>query len=348
MSQSNNFTSVLQKKSHSAQKNTLKKLIVTGSESKTSNNVESVSQDYSSDEKPQSVAKDTFKTLYFNLKKHLKYLIKLLKEDPKGGFFWWIQTTFQQDRLEQAIDELAANAENGDFTLDQIKITFSKFKIKEEEQSQFDWLSELHIKITSAYEIIQRKKELDKKAISLIVSDLRMISNMEEFFEKYKLQTVRQRVFIMYQELSELLNEIKLIEKDRTSLVKEEQLLEKARLQKDKADADRQTEKLSALKQKEERIKIMEEKRKALALKQAEKAKLVRSEREAELKRAEADQQRELLLQKHFVELQVEEKISLYSVAEVTEKLLEKISHNKLSETDLSAISNLKQKLSNY
>ena len=232
-----------------------------------------------------------------------------------------------------------------DFTLDKIWSALSDFTLKPEDVNKLKWFEDAHHKIIQITTALKTGRKVERPVLQKLQNQLRFIANSEEFSQKYGLEKARKEVFKMYKHLTQVLDELKKIEREKMANKENEQKLEARRLAKEKAEAEAQKEKLEVIKHKEARLQAQEEKKKALAFKEAEEAEMLREEKLAELKAQEAEQQRQLQLQGSYLDMQVQDKISALSIKELSAMLSSRVNQSELSEDDQKSIEDLKVKL---
>ncbi|NVJ51323.1 MAG: hypothetical protein HWE11_13115, partial [Gammaproteobacteria bacterium] len=297
------------------------------------------------EETPTVTASDKLKAFIIKVDNSVRYFIECYREDKKGALAWWWKTNAQNEALKDAIKELSNKVNQDNFTLDKIWTTLSDFTLRPEDISKLKWFEDAHDKIISVTTQFKTGKTPDRVTLQKLQNQLRFIANSEDFCQKFGLEKARKEVFRMYKDLTNVLNDLKKVEREKLAMKENEQKLEAKRLAKEKAEAELKKEKAALIKEKETRLKAVEEKKKAIAFKQAQEAERVKEERLSELRAQEAEKQRQLQLQSSFVDMQVQDRLKLLSVKELAVMLNSRVLQSDLSDDDKSTLNDLKDKL---
>lgn len=311
----------------------------------TTQNTATVTTNYRQTEDDGPTASEKIKQFLIKVDSGVRYFKQCYQEDKHGAIKWWLKTNKEQDELKQAISRLSYQMNDEDFTLDKIWSALSDFTLKPEDVNKLKWFEDAHHKIIQITTALKTGRKVERPVLQKLQNQLRFIANSEEFSQKYGLEKARKEVFKMYKHLTQVLDELKKIEREKMANKENEQKLEARRLAKEKAEAEAQKEKLEVIKHKEARLQAQEEKKKALAFKEAEEAEMLREEKLAELKAQEAEQQRQLQLQGTYLDMQVQDKISALSIKELSAMLSSRVNQSELSEDDQKSIEDLKVKL---
>ncbi|TQV72287.1 hypothetical protein FLL45_18895 [Aliikangiella marina] len=264
--------------------------------------------------------------------KKLNYLSESVSRSGMEGASHWLKSHHQIDDLKDALEDLLKASESEEFKLAQVETTFSSFVIPEEDMGQADWYRAASIQLEQFEKSLLEKKTFDKKQITSLINELKYISEANEFHERYQLQSIQAKVKNVYQNLVDALNEFKKIEREKFQQQKEQDKIQAARLQTEKAQAEAKKATMESVKIKEKRLAIIEEKKRLLAEKEKMELEGKQEIEMAEVKAKEAEHQRQAKLQDAYVDLQLEERMNSWSVAEVADILRRKASESGLSE----------------
>ena len=232
---------------------------------------------------------------------HLKEELIL---DPKGGFFWWLQTHSQKLALEKSMQALLQDARKPNFQFDQVTEQLSQFKLKKDDAGQAKWYKDAHTQLLKCQKTLDEASLLKREMINPALTELKYISEADDFHQYFQLQPLQRRVRDMYEAITERLDVLL----DYTKLKNQEHKTEmdvreqEAKLQ--------QAEQLTAqhqiqLAQEEAELKKVELERDLIDQQhQAEEANWQRESAERQLSLQEAQEKHRLQLQESMADFE--------------------------------------------
>jgi len=229
-----------------------------------------------------------------------------LSNDPKGGFLWWLKTHKQKLAFDQALEELLQEARKKNFQLDRVTQVFSQFIIKKDDAGQVQWYQDAHDQLINCEQQLQAASFLKPNMVKSALTKLRFISEADQFHEYFKLQPLQRRVRDMYESITERLDVLLKITKNKTLEHKTELDVreQEAKLQL-AVELSRQTE--AQLKQEEAALKKIETERDLIDhQRDAEEEAWKRDSEERKLRLEETQQKHQMELQNSFGDLQLE------------------------------------------
>ncbi len=276
------------------------------------------------------------------------HLLFELKNDPKGGFFWWLQTHSQKLELDIALEKLRQDARKPGFKLDSVTKTLAQFKVRKDDLGHAQWYQDAHDQLENCLKALASVSILKPKMIKPAMTDLRYISEADDFHQYFQLQPLQRRVQDMYEALTDRLDVLLAETKLQTQEHKKE-----IDIRKNEAEAKLENEKTlqkeaEALKE-TEALKIIEAERALIDhQKDAEDAAWTREEADRKLRIEESQQQHRVEIQESFGDMQlgIEEerprvKASIgsdglidVSATQHMEALLRQINNNELDRGD--------------
>ena len=135
-----------------------------------------------------------------------QHLLQELSDDPKGGFIWWLKTHSQKLALDKALEELLQEARKPDFQLDKVSQVFAKFKLKADDAGQVQWYQDAHDQLINCQQQLENASTLKPKMIKPALTELRFISEADQFHQHFQLQPLQRRVRDMYEAITERLD----------------------------------------------------------------------------------------------------------------------------------------------
>ena len=264
--------------------------------------------------------------------KKLSYLSESVSRSGMEGASHWLKSHHQIDEFKEALEGLLEASEADDFRLAQVETTFSSFVIPEEDMGQADWYRAASVQLDQFEKSLIEKNKFDKRQIISLINELKYISEASDFHERYQIQSIQTKVKHVYQSLIDALEEHKKAEREKIELKKQEEKNNAAKLQTEKAQAEAKKAMMDSVKVKEKRLAIIEEKKRLLAEKEKIEIENKQEIEMAEINAKEAEHQRQAKLQDAYVDLQLEEKINGWSVAEIADLLQKKASSSELPE----------------
>jgi hypothetical protein len=126
--------------------------------------------------------------------------------DPKGGFFWWLQTHRQKLALEKAMQDLLQDARKPNFQLAQVTEKLSLFKLKKDDAGQAQWYKDAHTQLLSCQKTLDEASLLKRDMINPALTELKYISEADHFHQYFQLQPLQRRVRHMYEAITERLD----------------------------------------------------------------------------------------------------------------------------------------------
>jgi hypothetical protein len=126
--------------------------------------------------------------------------------DPKGGFFWWLQTHSQKLALEKAMQELLQAARKPNFQLVQVAKQLSQFKLKKDDAGQAKWYKDAHTQLLNCQKTLDEASLLKRDMINPALTELKYISEADDFHQYFQLQPLQRRVRDMYEAITERLD----------------------------------------------------------------------------------------------------------------------------------------------
>lgn len=150
--------------------------------------------------------KPLLKKLSRTTSQKFQHLVFELSNDPKGGFFWWLQTHGQQLALQKALEEIRQESRNPDFQLNQVTLKLSNFKLKKDDAGQAQWYEDAHNQLTHCQQQLDQASNLKLKMVKPALTELRFISEADQFHQYFQLEALQRRVREMYESITERLD----------------------------------------------------------------------------------------------------------------------------------------------
>lgn len=135
-----------------------------------------------------------------------QHLIFELSNDPKGGFFWWIQTHGQQLALQRVLEEIRQESRKPNFQLNLVTQKLSNFKLKQDDAGQAQWYEDAHNQLINCQQQLDQASDLTLKMVQPALTELRFISEADQFHQYFQLETLQRRVREMYEAITERLD----------------------------------------------------------------------------------------------------------------------------------------------
>lgn len=135
-----------------------------------------------------------------------QHLLQELSDNPKGGLFWWIKTHGQKLTFDKALEDLLQEARKPDFQLDRVSQVFSKFKLKKDDAGQAQWYQDAHEQLINCQRVLDNASILKSNMIKPALTELRFISEADQFHRQFQLQPLQRRVREMYESITERLD----------------------------------------------------------------------------------------------------------------------------------------------
>jgi len=272
-----------------------------------------------------------------------QHLVQEISEDPSGGFSWWLKTHKQKPSFDEALVRLRQSARKPDFQLDEVTRVFSQFILKDDDAGQAQWYQDAHEKLLLCQQQLEEATVLKLDMVKPALTELRFISEADQFHEYFQLQPLQRRVRDMYEAIIKRLD----ILLEDTKKKSQQHKLELDIRQKE-AEAKRAAEdaKHSKNKLKKERAALKKAKKERQLLdsqKDAEDAAWQREEAERKLKIQEAQHLQQQALQASFEALEIKgdhhrpsavENTDTVSAQQQMETLLNQINNNELDRND--------------
>ncbi|WP_444995891.1 hypothetical protein [Aliikangiella sp. IMCC44359] len=255
----------------------------------------------------------------------LNHLSGAISRSGMEGAAYWFKSHHQLEELKSAIEDLLIASERDSFRLSQVETTLSSFVLPEEDQGQAEWYKTADNLLESFTVKLQEKQQFDKQLLNSALKELKFISEADEFHSLYQIESIQQKVTQVYQELQKALAEFKTIEQQKLKNAKEQEQLKLAQLETDKAQAEAKKAMLESVKIKEKRIAIMEEKKRKIAEKELLESEAKIEFQKSELNAKQAEEERQSKLQDAYVDLQLEEKITNWTITDTLNILKEKL-----------------------
>jgi len=265
-------------------------------------------------------------------KKKLGYLSESVSRDGLGGASHWLKSHHQIEAFEEAINDLLVASESEDFTLLQVETTLSSFVLPEEDRAQAEWYGAAHKLLLQFEKSMFDDRYFDSKLLPSILNELKFISQSNEFHHRYGLQQIQEKVTKMYQTLQQSLADHKATEKEKLSQKSDENKIKLAQIESEKSQADAKKAMMESVKIKEKRLAIIEEKKRLLAEKELAEKTIEQEQRQAEIQAKQAEVERQAKLQEAYIDLQLEEKVANWEIAEFIDKFNKRLNNASLDE----------------
>jgi len=277
----------------------------------------------------------------------LKHLKQELSDDPVGGFVWWLKTHKQKPAFDAALANLLQNARKPNFKLNEVTRVFSQFILKEDDAGQVQWYQDAHDKLTLCQQQLEEATVLKLDMVKPAITELRFISEADQFHEHFQLQPLQRRVRDMYEAILERLDILLEDTKNNQLLHKQEieirnkeaevqQAAEKARHSKNKLKKEK-----AALKKVKKERQLLDSQR------DAEEEAWKREEADRKLQIQESQQQHQKEIQDSFQALEIANNQPVTTAPEESnsdankdgsrqqmENLLQQIQNGKLDRND--------------
>ncbi|PCJ49021.1 MAG: hypothetical protein COA74_07075 [Gammaproteobacteria bacterium] len=287
-----------------------------------------------------TIVKSALARYYAVLKQKMSHLRGELLIDPKGGFFWWLQTHRQKLALEQAMEELLKNARKPDFQLNQVTETLLSFKLKKDDVGQAKWYQDAHSQLLNCQKTLDGASILKREMIKPALTELKYISEAEQFHQYFHLQPMQRRVRDMYEAITERLDILLDYTKQKNQEHKTEMdVREQEAKLKLASELTRQHE--IQLQKEEAELKIVETERELLDTQhEAEEASWNREAEQRKLSLQESQEKHRLQLQESLSDLNLDlsdgnnDGIVDVSGEQHLEALLRKLKNNELDRND--------------
>jgi hypothetical protein len=271
-------------------------------------------------------------------KRKLSDLLDATSRDGLNGASHWFKSHHQTEDLSAALEDLLVASEQDDFQLLQVETTLASFVIPEDDLGQAEWYKTAHNYLIAFEEKLVKKNVFDIKLLQAAQSELKYISQSNEFHQRYRLKSIQEKVTQMYQTLQQSLIDYKTIEQQKNQTLQDESNQKLTQIEAEKAQAVAKKAMIDNIKMKEKRIAIMEEKKRLQAEKELVSAQEVQQREEFELQSKQAELERQAKLQESYLDLQLEEKISNWNIEDYISKMRSKISHEELTPTQQESI----------
>ncbi len=206
--------------------------------------------------------------------KQISYLVSELKQDPKGGFQWWMRNKYQYADINQALDELRSKIDQPDFEFSLVYKLFTNFNFRDEDLSHAEWYQQAHLKIKNLQKILTVDNVSSPSTFRPVLTELKFIIEADEFHERWTLNILQKKVARMYHQLLDQVEDLKQTKRDSRILEKKKLLVEEKKLELEKIK--KQKEIIALQKEKAEllKAKVVEEK----LLKEAKKQELIEAQ----------------------------------------------------------------------
>ncbi len=135
-----------------------------------------------------------------------QHLLQELSEDPKGGFFWWLKTHKQKPAFDKALEALRKDARKPGFQLDRVNHVFIKFKLKKDDAGQAKWYQDAHDQLINCQQVLDNASILKSNMIKPVLTELRFISEADQFHQRFQLKPLQRRVRKMYESITKRLD----------------------------------------------------------------------------------------------------------------------------------------------
>ncbi|TQV88151.1 hypothetical protein [Aliikangiella coralliicola] len=281
------------------------------------------------------------------LQKKLNYLSESVSRSGMEGVTHWLKSHHQIDDLKAAINDLLAASEEETFTLLQVHTTFSSFVLPEEDSGQAEWYQTADSYLKNFEKSLVEDKVFNVKALQSALNELKFISQSTDFHQRYKIETIQEKVTQLYQTLQQALKDYKAIEKEKLSTKQDDDKLKAAELETRRAEAEAKKVMLENVKIKEKRLTILEEKKRRIAEKELLEKQAEQQLKDSEIQAKQAEVDRQAKLQDAYVDLQLEEKLARWEVNDYVNKLRNKLEKDDLTEADKATLSELTEYLNN-
>ncbi len=262
--------------------------------------------------------------------KKLHHLSESVSRSGLDGANHWLKSHDQIDELQEALADLCKAAEEKNFRLTQVETTFSSFAIPKEDSGQAEWYKIADQLLSDFEKSLLEKKKLDNRKLQLAINELKYISQADEFHQRYHIESIQEKVTAVYNSLLNSINEFKSLEKNKAKKQNEHEKLELAKLEAEKAKSQAKKSMMEGLKIKEKRLAIIEEKKRRIAEKELFESQSKVETEQSELQAKKAESERQAKLQDAYVDLQIEEKISHWSLKDTVKILQRKLDQNSI------------------
>jgi len=264
--------------------------------------------------------------------KKMRYLSDTFSRSGMEGVTHWLKSHHQIEELKSAIEELLMASQDESFVLLQVETTLNSFILPGEDRGQLEWYKTAHNYLLDFENKLLENNCFDLKKLQLALNELKFISQSNEFHTQYCLQPIQQKVTKVYHDLQQAIVDYKAIEKEKLHLKKEQDELKVAQFETEKAQAIAKKAMIENIKIKEKRIAIIEEKKRMQTKKELLDAQNKQQRERAEQQVKQAEFERQEKLQEAYIDLQLEEIISHWSIEDFVRKFTKKLAENSLDE----------------
>ncbi len=235
-----------------------------------------------------------------------QHLLQELSDDPKGGFVWWLKTHGQKLAFDKALEDLLQEARKPDFQLNRVYQVFSKFKLKKDDAGQAQWYQDAHDQLINCQQILDNASILKSNMIKPALTELRFISEADQFHQQFQLQPLQRRVREMYESITERLDILLQDTKNKNQHLQQELEVRKKEAEvQEAAEITRQQE--SQLEQELAEVKKLETERDLIDhQRDAEEEAWKRDEADRQLRIQESQQKHQQDMQDSFAGLQLD------------------------------------------
>ncbi len=236
-------------------------------------------------------------------RKQLGYLSHEIKIHPGNGFSWWLKNRQQFPEMEQAVLILKQRAEQQDFKFNEVYQCFNQFNLRDDDLGHAEWYAQADSKISALINRLEKGDILVQGIFRGVISELKYITEADDFHKRWGLVQLQQKVTTMYQHLLKQIDELK------TAAVAEQQLnakkltIEEKKIELEKINSQKEALQLQKEKAEIQREKVIQEKlyREAKRDEHLESQKFLQMQETKQ--QNEADEKRRLDLQNSYSEL---------------------------------------------
>ena len=264
-----------------------------------------------------------------------KHLLQELSDDPTGGFFWWLKTHKQKLALDEALEKLKQDARKPGFQLDRVTEVMLKFKLKKDDAGQAQWYQDAHNQLIKCQLRLAETTILTTEIIKPALTELRFISEADQFHQQFQLQPLQRSVREMYEAIIERIDT--LIKDNKNKKLEHKTELDVREQEAKAQQAAELTRQHEVLMQKEAaELKKVEAERALLdQQRDAEEESFKRDVAERQLRLQETQQKHQMELQNSFSNLQLEDHDQTNNLSErYLDALLKQIKDGQLDRSD--------------
>ena len=250
-----------------------------------------------------------------------------LRADPEGGLrFWRAHQAEEAERLRLLAD-LRARIPAEDFDLAEVSATFARLVLKKDDAGMAEWFGDASRKLHEALARSEARGFPEPEFFGDALKELRFLSDMPAFYQRFALEALEPKVKTMYQALLSRLDALAALKKAEIAQAKDNHQIELARAEEAKLRAEQEKLAEENARVRELKAKLELEKERTAQKKLLMEAEAVRLRAEEDAARARAERERQDALQKDYLRMQEEERLKVaISQAATLDTQLESVS----------------------